>query len=299
MNKRHFLYFAMAFLIAGCTTDNKDDPNLSSLLPEISGWQLADSPITYTHDTLFDYINGNCELYFPYGFEKLLSTSYENSANSEQTLIIDIYDMGSSLGAFGVYSSMSHPDYNYGDTGCESILSQQQVRFWQDSYQVEINCPTPFDGAEKLMQDAAAALSENFPACKKPEHFSWLPQENMIPHSIKYIADGFLGLSDFPGGMEAVYSIDGKEARGFAIKCQNPDEAQNSLTRYRDSQKAFKGAELQDQGTYFSSFHKYSGHVWAGVEGNWLYGSIAKDQLEISEQVATTIKNNLLSLQNQ
>ncbi|MCB9501300.1 MAG: hypothetical protein H6696_05130 [Deferribacteres bacterium] len=293
MRKYGILYLLLFLLTLGCTKNDASSNKTTQLLPEINGWKISETPKVYTEANLFDYINGNSELYFPYGFVQLVSTSYENSSRSDQTIVIDIYDMGSALGAYGVYSSMTHPDYTYGEIGCESIQSSQQLRFWQDRYQIEMNCPSPFDGAEEFMQNVAMSLSKNIPACIQPEQLSWLPKENQLDHSQKYIADGFLGLNELPGGIEAGYSLNESNVKGFAVKCATETDAQKYLEIYRDSQKTFKGVDLQDNGTSFTSFYKYGGYVWAGIDGNWLYGATATENPENCQAVAEAIQHHL------
>ncbi|KAA3657126.1 MAG: hypothetical protein DWQ10_13975 [Calditrichaeota bacterium] len=293
---KNWIIFVLFFsILPGCTKNETASDKLVESLPDIEGWQLVEQPKTYTEDNLFDYINGNCELYFPYGFVRLLSATYENPTNSDETLVVDIYDMGTPLGAYGVYSSMMHPDYAYSDVGCESIHSDQQVRFWQDQYQIEINCPQPFSNTQNLMKIVASSLSKNLPGCKVPKELSWLPEQNQEAHTLKYIADGFLGMSNMPGGFEADYVIDGSQGKGFVVKCNDKTEAQQLLTSYKESQKAFKDVDLQDKDTHFSSFHKYSGHVWAGVKGVWFYGALSKENPEICSDLANAIAGNLVA----
>jgi hypothetical protein len=123
------IWFLLAILVTlGCAKKEAGPAKMEKLLPIVSDWQLAEEPKMYTPDNLYDYIDGNCELYFSYGFKSLVSASYKNDKAPEQTVTVDIYDMGTSLGAFGVYSSQSHPDYSFQAMGCEAIVSSQQSR---------------------------------------------------------------------------------------------------------------------------------------------------------------------------
>jgi len=290
------LFLPLAMMLPNCTRQDAGSTNLTKLLPRLAGWQLAGEAKTYTHDNLFDYIDGNCELYFSYGFEGLVSAVYEKEGDSDQTVVVDIYDMGTPLNAFGVYSSMTHPDYSYGAIGCEAILSSQQIRLWQDRYQVEINSGGSEESQDSDLVKFAGRVSQNLPACSPLAELAWLPEQNRRPHTLKYVADGFLGHSFLPGGFEAVYEIGDREVRGFVAKCSSADEARSSLNKYREALAGFQGAEVQDHGKQFSAFHRYTGHVWAGVEGPWFYGAISQQSADSGRVVAAEIVRNLLDL---
>lgn len=290
--KKTIIALSIALILtSACSTDGGSKSGMASMLPTLENW--TPSQKVYTEENLYDYINGNSELYFPYGFVSLLSVHYQNNANTEQTVVVDIYDMATPLGAFGVYSNMTSPDYSYTQIGCEAIVSEQQIRFYQDRYQVEINCPNPFDGADAMMEKAAKMLSANMPVCTPPSQLSWLPTENQTPHTLKYVADGFLGQSYLAGGVEAVFELGGNEVRGFAMKCASAAEAKANLAKYRDASKVFEGTELKDTGDSFTSYHKYAGHTTASIQNEWFFGAISQDSGELSATIASQIKANL------
>jgi len=64
-------------------------------------------PITvYNRTTLFDFMDGEADVYFPFGF-RLLYTRFFESVRSEAHVVVEIYDMGSGKGSSGVYSHYS------------------------------------------------------------------------------------------------------------------------------------------------------------------------------------------------
>lgn len=287
------LYLLSCLIVLSCTKENQPVTKLEMLLPKVEGWKLAEKPRFYTHENLFDYINGNCELYFSYGFRGLVSAVYSNSSDPEKTVTVDIYDMGTPISAFGIYSSMSHSDLSYGVIGCEAIISPLQVRFWQDRYEVEINSGTTKENPEKMVRNMAKNVSLNLPNCQTLLELTWLPERNLVPHSLKYVADGFLGHGFIPGGLEATYTIQNQEIRGFLAKCDNDDQARHCLNQYRQSQRSFNGVEIKDLGNHFEAYHNYTGYVWAGYKGSWFFGAISQTDIDLSRKVAEIIAENL------
>ncbi len=287
------LFLLIILFSGGCEKKETKATAMERFLPMVADWKLVETPTVYTHDNLYDYIDGNCELYFSYGFRSLVSATYKNAGDPEQRVTVDIYDMGSPLGAFGVYSSQSHPDYSFQALGGEAIVSSQQIRFWQDRFEVEINNGGVMENSEKLLSQMAQFVAEKLPTCQPPTELNWLPQQHQVLHTLKYVADGFLGQNFLPGGFEAIYKIDSLEVRGFVVKCESVETAANSLKKYGEAQRGFQGAELQDRGEYFESYHQYTGYVWAGRQGDWLYGAISPRSIADSRQIAEAIGANL------
>ena len=59
--------------------------SLEKMLPSTGfskGWALDGKATTYTKDTLYTYINGEAELYMPYGFSTLVSVLYTKQGDS-------------------------------------------------------------------------------------------------------------------------------------------------------------------------------------------------------------------------
>jgi len=106
---------------------------LSGLPDRLNGWKLQEQTV-YDDSTLYEYINGGAELYLSYGFEELLHLRYEQSDQPE--IIVDIFHMGKSQQAFGVFShSREVIDSTYGQG---SQYTAGLLLFWKGPYYVSI-----------------------------------------------------------------------------------------------------------------------------------------------------------------
>ncbi|NOZ56966.1 MAG: hypothetical protein GXO73_09305 [Calditrichaeota bacterium] len=265
---------------------------VDALLPQVPGWKLAEAPETYTPDNLFDYIDGNAELYLSYGFKRLVSAMYvPESGNEDEAIVVDVYDQGTPLGAFGLYSSMCRPGLSYAEIGCEAIVSPLQVRFWQNRFEVEINGADESQAA--LLKEFARAVSAKLPACKEIPELKWLPEEGQMPHTLKYVADGFLGQSFLPGGFEAQYKVDGAVVTAFVTRCSAPDSAQTCLRRYVATLGKFEGAVARQEGQFWEVVHKYVGHVWVSAEGPWFFGARCETESAAARKMAEHLRERL------
>ena len=90
------------------STVHADGDAIKSVLPAhgfAKDWVMKNTVMFYDKDTLFDHIDGEAELYFPYGFDVLATATYINTKNPDLWIVADIYRMGSLLDAFGIYSN--------------------------------------------------------------------------------------------------------------------------------------------------------------------------------------------------
>ncbi len=294
---RSLIIFLMIILFSFDFGTPAESLTPEGMLPEIKGWQLTEPPRFYTKENLYEYIDGNCELYFSYGFVKLLNAFYHNIADSSQEISVDMYDMGTSLQAFGVYSSMIHPDYEYDRIGVEAILSSQEIRFWQNQYEVEIRSNFS-ENSIHIMKQFASTISQKIPAGERLPEFRWLVPENQLPHTLKYIATGFLGQDSLPGGFEAQYEINDIVIKGFVINCQNTDWSKKYLSYLLRTQHQFQDIQIEDIVDGFRSFHRYTGYMVVKQFDRWLYGAISESNREAGDYLAEKIRHHLYSINN-
>jgi hypothetical protein len=116
--------FASQDVLAGATP-------IESLVPKTApnGWALRDAPETFTRETLFEHIDGQADLFIQYGFEKSVLAIYRKEDSSEDKIDVDIYDMGNSLQAFGVFSRFRQDDRPAG-IGLDSYLTDNYALFY-------------------------------------------------------------------------------------------------------------------------------------------------------------------------
>ena len=74
------------------------------------GWAMEGRVATYTPENLYQYINGEAEIYLPYGFKKAACVRYIKASTpsgrpQEKGMGVNIFEMGSPLDAFGIYSN--------------------------------------------------------------------------------------------------------------------------------------------------------------------------------------------------
>src|SRR5512139_2507250 len=124
------LFLAVLALPVADVIGSVPDDLLPKACPE--GWAIEGGAKHFTRDTLYEYINGEAELFFPFGFQRLASASYVRGPDPPIALIVDIYHMDSVLSAFGIYSSYRNRDDTVVQVGAEGSLNPAQLLFYQD-----------------------------------------------------------------------------------------------------------------------------------------------------------------------
>ena len=194
---------------------------LNSILPaEVSGWKKAEPPETYDKRTLFDYIDGGAELYISYNFQKLLAVRYE--AGAEEEIVVDIFDMGNSYNAFGLFSHGRERDDGLAGQGSE--YNAGLLTFWKDRFYVSILAYPETEAKKEIVLGLGRTVADAVPEeGQLPPVIGLLPQANLIPESIRYFHHYIWLNSHFFVANKNILLID--------------DETQAVLAKYRTDDK--------------------------------------------------------------
>lgn len=197
------------------------DKPIESVLPLpgfSEGWVMEGKVNSYTKDTLYEYINGESELYFPYGFEIVGSALYVKVSDPNIALVADVFKMGSLLDAFGIYSNYRMPYAEKVNIGSEGFVTQSQFMFYKDRYFVRLAASGTLTLERAVFIACAEAIAKNLPGgSSRPKELELLKIPDVIPHTEKYIAQSVLGYAFFRKGLIAEATINGEPVRVFVI----------------------------------------------------------------------------------
>ncbi len=210
---------------------------------KVTAWNLALPVQTYDERSIFDYIDGAAELYFAYDFRAVAAAEYQNG---ETSIIVDVYDMTTPEGAFGIYSLNRYSNANYVDIGNEGIMSGTNLDFWKGRYFCKVYS---FDMAEKyqeiVLNFGDRLASEILEAGEEPAVLGLLPQNGLISKSAKFFSrklgldniryvseENVLNLGEEAKGVVAEYQLGDSEFETFAIIYPSLDEAFSAFEKY-------------------------------------------------------------------
>jgi len=247
--------------------------DLYAVLPAgVSGWKKAAPPETYDKTNLFDYIDGGAELYISYNFQKLLTVRYMGAGDEE--IVIDIFDMGNSYNAFGLFSHGRERDD--GLTGQGSEYNAGLLTFWKDRYYVSILAYPETEAKKELVIGLGRTLAEAvLREGRLPPVISLLPQPNLIPESVRYFHHYIWLNSHFFIANENILLID-DETQAVLAKYKTEGKPLHLLIVLYPEETKAKNAEQSFLRNYLpgarDGMTQLPGGLWTGcrVEGKRL-----------------------------
>lgn len=268
------------------------ESNLSTLLPQVSSWEQSEEPQLYLPETLFEYINGAAEIYLAYEFNGLIVAQYRG-ANSESNVAVEIYDMGSDMNSFGIYSAERYPDNNFIDIGVQGYLDEGSLNFLAGRYYVKLLCFECVEHSDGYLKEFAQAIMSRVKSTEAfPSLLSALPREGLLANTEKFILRNFMGYSFLHNGFLANYKLQDLEFDCFLIQGNSPGDASSMIERFlqtrnrQDVQKITGGYHIQD---------KYYHHIYLATEGRYICGVMKiKDGYEkVGEEYLARLIQNL------
>jgi hypothetical protein len=220
MRTRRWLVAAVAAVVA-TALDCAPQPRagLEALLPEASGppgWRVVEGPASYGPDTLYDYLNGGAERYLGLGFRELVHVRYQLGEDPLACVTVDLFDMGGVPGAFGMFRSALAPDASREPSCAESYRSGTVAAAWQGSLYVHGEADDERPELLAILRELVEQVCERAPGdTHLPAFLEPLPKEGLVPQSERWFAADLLGHAFLPGGVTAIYRLDGRDARLF------------------------------------------------------------------------------------
>lgn len=157
---------------------------LKTSLPErVVAWTKGEEDGLYDDRTIFDYINGAAEVYRAYNMQRCLSRRYQTPQGP--AIILDIFDMGSSEDAYGVFTHDQDGEaLNLGQKACfrAGWFSMWKGRFFVSIY-TERETEASRAAVLELGETVASLIKREGP---KPRMLTSLPQEGLQRESIKF-----------------------------------------------------------------------------------------------------------------
>lgn len=177
-----FIIVILVTLLSSCV--GKEVMEISRFVPdEMHGWKKQAKDEIYDSQTIFDYMNGAGEIYRSYNFHKLFVRYFTKP--HQPTITVELFDMGSSEDAFGVFTHGC-------ESGEEGIGQNSEYRdgllcFWQDKFFVCVYTQQETLSSKKAVLDLGKAIANSIKTVGiKPKLLEYLPEEDLIKRNIRY-----------------------------------------------------------------------------------------------------------------
>jgi hypothetical protein len=237
----------------------------------------TDEVTWYETENLYEYIDGAAGTYVDAGFVLLAHSEWRAKGAKEGAYVeLDVYDMGSPLGALDILADGRTPQTKYLDIGNEAQVSDEGIDLRVGRYYARLVARRNIEGQKEFVKAIAAARAKAAPAGPADaELVAPLPSANMAPHSAAYVAKGFLAREFLAKVREAAYEAHGKRVRMFVMDAGAPEKAKAAITEWKESIPP-QPIGAQDLPNTVSYAEEYVGAITATAQGHWVAGVIGE-----------------------
>jgi hypothetical protein len=248
----------------------------------VSGWEQSGPVRSFDTETLYEYMNGNSEGYFIYGFVRMQGITCKRG---EESFIIDISEMTDPDAAYGIFLANRDPSKPSAKIGMGGQILPRKATFAKDKYYVEISANPD--------RDHSAALEAFFAEIEKriegrtslPETLSWFPPEKLV--SVRMVPQSVLGLRVLKRGYVAQY----EEGKAFIVMEESPESAAAVVKKLQTRFGQTTPATIADEA--FQIQDQYLGGLCLFRKGRYLAGysnvSTADEAVKLATALATRL----------
>ncbi|UCH80316.1 MAG: hypothetical protein JSW20_11295 [Nitrospiraceae bacterium] len=239
---------------------------------------------TYTRENLYEYVNGHAEYFISSGFIQLAVGEYSTGSNDDPDIVIDIYDMGNSIQAFGILSDESGGNITDMKSGLSGFRTPQGTGFIKGQYYIKITTfsrTVPVDNVMESLNSRISAEADPFP------EFADLPDIGQIVKT-RFIKEAYRGLDFVNNVIEREYSIQGKTLQVFILKTKKEnirEKAASFISYFNDSDIDFTESKEGDKTIY---------KVSDPYEGDWVLISSPDTIMGIFGSYTDTLINSII-----
>lgn len=198
-----------------------------------AGWELYDEVLQFTPENLYEQINGRAELFLSYNVVSLTYAAFDDSNDPSSSVNLSVYDMGTILNAFGVFSV----ERSLGETQVrlerEAYRSGANHYVWKGQYYIRAIASDSGKQAQGASREIVERVSSQL---KESDEEVWgvsaFPAEGLVHDSLKYFLVDALGLSFMRNTFTALYRSDGNEISTFISKRASEAEAHAAFQAY-------------------------------------------------------------------
>lgn len=267
--------------------DGGDDSPLSRLSKR--SWTEAEPARTFGPDNLYEEIDGEAELFLPYGFRDLTVGIVRPAGNEKAEVRFEIFRHATPRDAFGVYSQHRFPGQEVARVGSsEAIVSATSLDFFRGTAFVRLRTASRHatrGDLEKLGRD----LSDLLPGTGDPPRETLaLRIPGLVDGSIVFHKRALLGYEVLAPGYEAKYEEGGISGTLILI---GPEDAGPAPQFLRKLSGALPGFTSVEEGFFRADL--LSGTLWLISRNGFHLGVAGKVTQGQGEEILSGIAKNL------
>jgi hypothetical protein len=307
MKNRHFaragapaclLLLTLSILTILITLKAMADPftDLQARLPKkIHNWTADPGDRVFDPTSIFSYINGGAEVYKAYNMRYCLSRRY--STADGPAIVLDIFDMGTSKDAYGVFTHDT--DGKVIDAGQDARFRPGWLSFWKHRFFVSIYMEEETPAAEKTVKELGRQVAALIPQKgTRPPLLSKLPQQGLDTANIRYLHHPILLNYHFFVAQENILNISQQTEAVLANYRRGKEKARLLLIEYSgvkiaaSSLSNFLKHYLPDADSSGMALLENDKWAAARLHERWLAVILESDSREFAENLLTDVLPN-------
>lgn len=181
----------------------------------------------YDSETLYEYMNGNSEGYFLYGFSKMRGVTCKLGGVS---FVVDVSEFKSAELAYGMFTGNIDPRLPAEKIAAGGQVTPRKVIFVKGQYFGEIAAEPDGDHTAAL-RAGALALARSLPgSVEPPAALGWFPKEKLQAGSPRLVPQSVLGLRMLQRGYLALY----EQGKAFIVTEESEQAARALMSKLRE-----------------------------------------------------------------
>jgi len=255
-------------LLSGCSKTPVPEPE--NALPEaaaMTGWTPLGNAETFDHQTLFNYIDGASDYFFTYGFEKVATRQYQNTAGLG--LVAEIWRLTNTADAYGLFSGHAGAvAVSIGHANEALLESGSRIYFWQNRFYIVLTATTNL--SDEDLEGVALLISNALPTGgSRPALVGWLPSDQLVPGSAKYFHEELAIQDQLWLGGENLLGLGQDTNAVYGLYQTGSDQMKLLLVQFPNSKRAAAGLQgLKSGGLDDLVVSDTSGSILGAVFGN-------------------------------
>ena len=281
----------LLLIVSQCAGVPVRDGGDASLLPRLAkrSWTAAEPARTFGPENLYEEIDGEAELFLPFGFRDLTVGIVRPAGNDEAEVRLELFRHATSRDAFGMYSQHRFPGQEVTRVGSsEAIVSATSLDFFQGTAFVRLRTASRH-AVRRDLENLGRDLSDLLPGTGDP------PPETQAMHipglvdgSIVFHKRALLGYEVLAPGYEAKYETGAISGALILIDAEDAGPAPQFLRKLSGALPGF--ARLEEE---LIRADLPSGTLWLRFRERYLIGMAGKVTREQAEAVMLQVAKRL------
>ncbi|MGC4055290.1 MAG: hypothetical protein QM757_41175 [Paludibaculum sp.] len=234
-------------------------------------------------ETLYEYMNGNSEGYFLYGFKSMSGVTCKKG---NVTLIVDISTFPSPELAYGMFTGNLDPRLPTEKIGAGGQVTGRKVLFVKGQFLGEI-AAEPEAEYSALLRAAARELEKKITGTTEiPMELGWFPKDRLQAGSPRLVPQSVLGLRILKRGYLAQY----EEGKSFVVTQDSPAAASALFSKLKERFPGGSATQVGDEG--YITEDRYLGKMCLFRKGMRIAGytnAATGDATQLAGQLAARI----------